>query len=299
MSNLIDDNLPLFLNLEEPIAVYVVNNTLLGCTLYYGKNHLPYRTLNLLFELFSHQEFRKHVPQIFHKHFVDKSKLAINPIHDCIIGDLEDQKNTYCLNFSIQIEPGKKLPVLIYDIIYMNKKLRLDFSLTFNDAFYTLANICANAVCNWIWELPEREVTTMFSNLFKHPKVIKSERYYGRNMGTAIKFTVNYLSYLNDELLSGSILPDTILRLGGVHILALLAELKPVSKFIRTIFNELDTIEKLSLNKQLMYYTLLKFLPKKSTVPDIYQSYIKKNPKILETLRQRLQKEFPVSNFEI
>lgn len=114
-----DDNLPLFLHLEDPIVTYVINNRTLGCMITGGSDRYPFRAYDILHLLFSIPIIQSCFPNRFHNHFTNEEHYFLENNQTCLIGEdftAGGGVGPYlCLRADVSISKQTPLPVLLHN----------------------------------------------------------------------------------------------------------------------------------------------------------------------------------------
>ena len=325
--------MPIFWFQEQPIEIYVINNKLLGAKTGYGgfDNGSPHRAFKLVMELYNNPFSKKAIPESLWM-FLDEVESPeignVSSLYEYLLGWHDPHANTVYLNLDIKIRENKKQSVLLQNFTFRDMVLNVEFSLSCFEAFILFTNIClskriehlgmvfgSNKI-DWNFEKIAREkglekwddyyevyVDEIVRN---HPKKMEDElrkRYSEDNKaGNCIShFSLNYLFYLREQLINKTITPMEILRLSGAAVLTYLApDFQPIENFILQIIEEMKKPEKLSLNKKIMYTTLLemcndklgRFGEKDSIVKKVKEFY-KNHYNVIHAFRNQIDRKYP------
>jgi len=301
----VDEKLPLFLTLYDPLAIYVINNEIIGCELL-GEEEVnpaivmrnydlgsgfisPDLAFLFLKKMFQNVSLRKYFPKELHHYFepfIDQElpKYDIGFMSSFGYGSLN-----HSLYFNLEIdESNKEFPIVLSGFSYEDTLLDHKVSLSPKDAFFIFANICANAHCRGILNLSSGSFDKLLYRKIVRPKEMFPNLEYP-------KFTVDYLKYLREGFKKKTVDLFFILQTSGARLLLFLSRDKQVTFFIKHITEELLSSSDLIKSKKIMYYTLLKLLFKHSKSN---RSFVKSSKGLVEKLLQletEIQFPFPKS----
>ncbi len=298
-----EDNLPLFMTLYEPLAIYVLDNEILGCesvrkhtnsniimTSYdFGHGHIsPGVAFLFLKIIYQNEACRKAFPTELIKHF-EKIKDQKLPSHyssfmRCF--EYGNKKHSIHLSMKIAEEKSNPKPVTLYNFSYESELLDKTIHLNPTEAFFILANICTNAFCRGILPLAKKSFEKLlFRQIIRKSNVLHQE--------VVAAFIVDYLKYIRKEFKSGKITPSEILRYSGARLLQYLSQDQIVQNFIKQIIDELEEYQNLSRNKKIMYFTLMMLFSKQSNAGHYIKKFYNNRLVILESLANELYVPFP------
>ena len=302
-----DDYLPLFLTLKEPIVIYVVDNEIIGCQKYHDEEAHPYiikqsytrktghsygdTAFHYLKTLFQSSIGRSVFPQELQHHFKDV-KIHDERYYQRLITSFEGGQNQHSLGISFTIDENKDLPIIIDDIVYKESKIDKTIYLNARDAFFTFANICANAYCEGIVPLRKGKAKKPLEKHI-HNHIIRPYRSFGEAFGKTPSFVKDYILYLSNELQKGSISCEYILRMSGPRLLIYLAELQPVQSYLVDILEKLNNIDNLSRENKIIYFTLLRLLSRFESTNSQITEQLTTKKHLLKELANTFQKDFP------
>jgi len=252
-----EDNLPLFLIMDNQNQCYKINNQIVGYRMGGWAGHYPFNAFYQLNRLFDKQITRKVFPQQLHDYFTSTSDLPPDFKNGFLIGDLNDSFH-HIVRLEIEINEQLYAPVILYNIYYRNHNHRREFdpiNLTSKEAFLIFSNILTNDRCYFYDSKIPFEDNDLKSTF--HPHHYKS---YGEHYNRLAHFGHNYLLYLRDELLSKSLTPYEVAFHGGIRLLCFLSHLKPVKNFACKIIGEIEEPDNLARNRKIVYYCFLNAL---------------------------------------
>jgi len=116
-------------------------------------------------------------------------------------------------------------------------------------------------------------------------------------------FSLLYLKFACELMLSKKTTPFEVLRLSGAPTLVILATNFPlIYEFVKQILVELKDVEKLPLNHKIMYFTLLEMIDDKLNYKDfndpvrhIVKEFYEEHYSIIHSISNLLEKSFPIS----
>jgi len=266
--------LPLFVNLSEPLAVYIIDNQIIGFDEYYTDHQHPGKAFNILHKLNAQEVTRKiiptHLQQILEKS-VGKRRIP----HYSLAGEL-DGGVEYCLFLTMRIDQEQEKPVHIDNFAIVHEyaplehldvnHLRIAITLTSEEAFILFSNLCVTSLMFYFSrQIPTNEYTyEIFTKIIENQKVIVQEKKkqptinYSQLNADIITYSHAYLQYLNERISNSSITPQEILRLSGMKALSLLTFNSRVQSFYEEISELLKkNYPQLTATAKIMYYSLL------------------------------------------
>ena len=262
--------LPLYLYANEPIAVYVVDDKIIGFELVGDYKNNGMYAFYLLGKLAKNKLARKTLPN----HLVQKHELNFDRIpfyHPCLSGIMEEwlQSRCFAANMSI-IKNSDNVSVHFHDFALLERRdfyvnyLAAEINVTPHEAFILLANICVNY---WDIKLVRFKQFGFFDKEHAYQQLAdkydemkrKKHPSYWHYFG--ILFCYDYLEYLGEKLATGTITADELLRLNGARVIAILPYFIEESTLIRNfILDKVNALtsnfNQLTLNQKLCYYTL-------------------------------------------
>ncbi|NPD90368.1 MAG: hypothetical protein HGN29_16770 [Asgard group archaeon] len=252
-----EDNLPLFIVMDNQNQCYIINNQIVGYRMGGWAGHYPFNAFYQLHRLFDKPITRKVFPKQLLRFFTESSDLPPDFHNSFLIGDLNDYFH-HVVSLETEINEQLFAPVILYNIYYKNHQKRLEFepiNLTAKEAFLIFSNILTNDRLYFYDSKISFEDTNITSTF--HPYHYKS---YGEHYHRLAHFGHNYLLYLRDELLSKSLTPYEVAFHGGIRLLCFLNHLKPVRDFACKIIAEIEEPDNLSRNRKIVYYCFLNAL---------------------------------------
>ncbi|MHA1304605.1 MAG: hypothetical protein ACTSPI_12985, partial [Candidatus Heimdallarchaeaceae archaeon] len=295
-----EEKLPLFLTLYDPLAIYVINNEIIGCEMTsekvnpnivmrsYSLGHgfiAPDQPFLFLKRMYQIESLRKFFPEQLRHHFDSFIDKELPTYDSSFMRSFGYGDKKFSLYFNLEIdETSKEFPIILHNFSYEDKLLDYKIRLSGKDAFHLLANICTNAHCNGVLQISKGSIDKLLYREIIRPK--RNFHEYGYT-----KFTVDYLKYLLENFRNKELTPSYILQFSGTRLLMYLSKNKQISNFIKQIITELSSLKNLSRSKKIAYYALLKLLSKYSK--SVWSS-IKSSNELLNKFQQ-LETEIQVS----
>ncbi|HUT82162.1 MAG TPA: hypothetical protein VMZ29_13250 [Candidatus Bathyarchaeia archaeon] len=303
------ENYPLiFICNTDPIVTYYIANKLIGLELE-GQCYSDYRyAYQLLGNLLLNPNIGECLPQdIIENHKENFANYQSESL--CISGGIgtEDFVNK-CLSFKLRIlNSNDDKKVLLYDFKILSgiaRDLFADtiadtFNFTPKETFILLSNICLSSKGIWRFAPDSnkiyhdvstiRNLTTLYYNQRKG----LSNHYSNSSLQIAF-YCIDYYIYLIEQVTSGELSPEQLLRLSGPKILtAYLNHLPIVQEFISEkitlLINHFDFLPQ---DQKVMYFALLILAEYNGSIPDIDVFFRENKSTILEITKQ-LSKKFP------
>lgn len=283
-----DIYIPLFVNFVDPIAIYIIDNELIGCNEYGFRDRLPNRAFELLHELFSSPIGKKGFPSSLSKHF------QINPFPQLLFPEkcLTGEENyfgglVFCLDLNLYFRAEKPLPILFHNVTFEGVPLGYEIELSPCDAFLILSNICIDHA------VESFQAYTKNSEKKEYSRALLPQKIFTFHKLTTL-YAVDYLDHICSCLREGLLTPLELLRTGGQNILVLLSSLEPVESFIDQMLDRLQTPSSLSTNYKNVYYTFLKVLSDSGLLiyPKIKRFY-DDNAHLIRQLKTEIERPFP------
>ena len=288
-----EDYLPLFLSCDDPIVVYVVDNKLVDFDIVGGTYHnSPKYSYYLLGKLATNPKTKDCIPrQILDQHLSYFKNVDVS--WPCLSGILFEGCNR-CLSVSMEIvNEENNCYALFKDFAYIDSHdgpfcfvsdLNSQFTLSPEDAFLLLANICAGtsftlpispenqpfnpekvkkSINDRYEALYQKHVTGQLKKKYSLQQALDGLiedrginslfHFYSTNI-----FQIDYLVYLKEELLTNRIPPEKLLQLSGANMLIFFSDIPKVKTFIDNCINRfLTEYTKLSFNEKVCYSTLI------------------------------------------
>lgn len=297
-----DENIPFFINLYDPIAIFVFDNEIFGCESIQIKNNpnIVWRSYEFrhghmwsepsflfLVQLYQHDFCRKSFPEKLHKHFekIDVKKLPKHYKH--FTEALRYSSKSFDLFCTLAIDPTNSTdkPITIKDFSFDGLLLNQTISLHPKEAFYIFANICTNVFCNSILPLDKITLEQALNKTIKQDNMLS----YNEIISS---FAIDYLKYLDENFASCNLDPEFILRMSGTRILMALSCNESVSKFISKIISKITT-NNLTKNYKILYTILLLLFTRQPNPIESFRDFYDVNALLLEELITEIKKPFP------
>ncbi|NHK32577.1 MAG: hypothetical protein FK730_14585 [Asgard group archaeon] len=291
-----EDNLPLFLIVDNENYCYVIDNYVVGNVAGGSANHYPFNAFYNLQRLFDSIKLRKVIPHRLHQYFTNVSNLPKGYAASQLVGHIHDHC-VRCVFLDMDINESNSQPVELTNIVYKDRFREFPFkpiNLTSYEAFLIFANILANDRLFFYEGLFEQNIISSFEYLTDElkPKII--HKYHYETFGDAyiklVDFNHEYLFYIKEELLSKRITPYELAFYGAIRTLCFLTHLKPVQDFTYQLLEEIKSPLKLPINYQIVSYCYLNALISYSHFG--HELKLFKNED-LHNLRKITQKDFP------
>ena len=307
--------IPLFWHNEEPIVMYILKDKVVRCFQPYGGvgEFNPIVSFNMLLQLYKHPIIVEQLPKELLPVFEGMEPYPeVSEMYHHFAGANDPHGYTSYLDLKIKVQEENDQFILFYDISYRGEPLKETFELPILDAFYLIANSCANTRISRIQEiiqgsfepsfhlLPKEKVSEQVEQIYylryKKGKAFASpewraklvggvnlhEKYYGQAID---RFVIEYLAYLNKLIMKKQLDPFKLLRLSGTRALAfLLSDEQPYNDFLQEFFGQLTKISELTAIQKLVYYTFME-------VAEYSEVVIDKRDKKTESLFLKLNRE--------
>ena len=313
MTKLVNDSLPFFINLSDPIAVYVITDEVIGLTEHWSYAFHPGRAFEILTKLYKHPLTKTAFPEILRAHFQEIPEKVIKAVpHGSIAGEEDQGGCQLCLFLKINIDEKSSLPVLLHNLTIIHRfhpleklydftPLGMKVPLSSEEAFTIFANICASCTTFWLESPSKKEIDSKLDSSLLKEKLMdqtgESESLSpSRELNYRItSFTLDYLRLLIEQMEKKEITPENILRLSGGRIITFLSELPIMKEFFDLIMNEVkNNYQKLSINQRVSYYTLLEMgLNLANNYQKEIEVFYEQNKKHMDSVRKELTQQFP------
>ncbi|MFW9922982.1 MAG: hypothetical protein ACFFDW_06800 [Candidatus Thorarchaeota archaeon] len=275
-------DIPLLLLHEEPLVIYVVNNTILGCEAphnwcYYGSHRL----LSLLAELFSFHNFRGELGNTL-TDFFKSIKLDESSIFNFVIG-ATGFYGFPSLDFQISTSNDLQKPILFHSFQLNSHPLDYTINLSAEEAFIILANLC---------------VTFRRDRFDFEPqtgKILSPPYSPDETIDFMDQFTLLYLNYILEKINRKEVSINQLISLNGVGLLTFFYYHPFVQDYLIEIFPSLGNISLLTPNQRILIYSFLKLNEEKivnDNFPQIFRKIIAKIDFIINKLDSLLFKPF-------
>ncbi|HUT81262.1 MAG TPA: hypothetical protein VMZ29_08665, partial [Candidatus Bathyarchaeia archaeon] len=298
----------IFICNSDPIVTYFIGKKLIGLELE-GQCYSDYRyAYHLLGNLLLNPNIQTNLPRdIAENHKEDFAKYQSESF--CISGGIgtEDFVNK-CLSFKLKIlDSNEDKKIHLYDFIILSGNARdlfVDtiadtFNFTPKETFILLSNICLSSKGIWRFapdsnkiyhDVPTiRNLTTLYYDQRKG----LSNHYSNSSLQIAF-YCIDYYIYLIEQVTSGELSLEQLLRLSGTKILtAYLNHLPIVQAFIREKINLLiNQFDFLPQDQKVMYFTLLILAEYYGSITEI-DSFFNVNKSTIHEITKQLSKKFP------
>ncbi|MHA1186242.1 MAG: hypothetical protein ACTSXA_04625 [Candidatus Heimdallarchaeota archaeon] len=297
-----EEKLPLFLTLYDPLAIYVINNEIIGSESIeekvnpaivmksYDLGHgytTPGHAFLFLKKMFQNENLRKFFPEELHQHFEPFIGKELSEYNHSVIQRISYSDKQHRLYFDLIIDDTNEYqPIILHNFSYEGILLDYTVKLSPKEAFFTFANICANALSRKVLNL-----SNVSFNKLLHREIVRPNEFL--QMQDISSFVVDYFKYLRDNFEKNTLDPYFILRTSGARLLMCLSQDKQITSFVKQISTEILSDSDLSIEKKIMYYTLLKLLSAYSNRNKLWGKSFEKIAQKLEQYRQELQYHFP------
>lgn len=277
-----------------------------------GSSGYGYTAFYFLQELYENKYTNQAFPKKLHEQFEELKRKDLKFTKDyCFCGypPMVDARHLNCLTMKMTIEP-KNAPNIVTlshfsrieesgKLIKNSKKndalqaiISGEIHLTADDAFLLFSNIntIKFALDHFHKDFLPFDATSIREKINKY-QGNKSERnqqqqYHGK------LYCLDYLEFLVQQLSSGKLKPERILKLSGANILAILASVPAVYKYIESILDALQTnLNQLTLNKKIQYYLVLSFCNfiYNSSMPLIEKFFKQNKTQIMQIKKEIIQ----------
>jgi len=286
-----DVNLPLFLHVTDPLAIIVVNDDLIVRQRSAGGVLYPYRSLELLFQLYSDPFGKTVVPKRFHTHLDNKELQSKVRKSNCLVGldeELEPDVLYLCFNFDMTITQNKNPYAHLKNFSYNKKPLNYELEISASDIFQILANICVEQqLPNILSKIDLFEKSIFKTDFITNSDVSTNTRFF--------KFVWEYIAFMQEKIIAGTMNLLDVLKLSGIPLFEVLYVMPNVHSFINNSIGQLiKSYDELSRNEKIIFYALarcIQFHPLVdfSNVNRLFQ----KNRNLLRKILSELWPQFP------
>ncbi len=246
-------NLPLFLHVTDPLALIVINDVLIVRQRSAGSVLYPFRALELLLQLYSNPVGKMVIPKRLHTYLDDKELHSIVRKSNCLIGideELEPDVLYLCFNFDMYITQEQDTPIFLKNFSYNKENLNYELKLSASDIFHILANICVEQQSHRIFSHSDLFEKPIFnSDMFIYSDDSANTRFF--------RFIGEYIDFMREQIISGTMSLFDILKLGGIPIFEVLYGITEVYDFINNSVGKLmENYEELSRTEKILFYAL-------------------------------------------
>lgn len=258
-------DIPLLLLHEEPLVIYVVNNTVLGCEsphswCYYGSHRL----LSLLTELFSLHDFSSGELGNTFTAFFQSLKLDASSIFNFVIG-ATGFYGFPALDFQISPSTNIQKPILFHSFQLNTHPLDHTLTLSAEEAFLILANLCVTFRRDRFDFDPQ--TGTILSPPYSPDETIDFMN----------QFTLLYLTYILEKINRKEVSITRLISLNGVGLITFFYYHPFVQDYLVEIFPSFAKISQLPPNQRILIYSLLKLNEQKIVtghLPELFSKNI-------------------------
>ncbi|MHA1419861.1 MAG: hypothetical protein ACTSPO_13160 [Candidatus Heimdallarchaeaceae archaeon] len=250
-----EGNIPLFLHVTDPLALIVVDNVIIARQRSVGTVLYPFRSLELLLQLYSNPAGKIAIPKRLHAHLASNELQSMVQKSHCLLGideDIEPDVLYLCLNFDMYITQEQDTPVLLKNFSYNKENLNYELKLAASDIFHILANICVEQQLHRILSHSDLLEKPIFrSDMFIYSDDSANTRFF--------RFVGEYIDFMREQIISGTISLFDILKLGGIPIFQVLYGITEVCDFINNAARKLmENYEELSRTEKIVFYALVR-----------------------------------------
>ncbi|NHJ39082.1 MAG: hypothetical protein FK731_03545, partial [Asgard group archaeon] len=275
-----NDSLPLYIHEREPFMLYIIDNKIIMFEETPGSSGYGYTAFYFLQELYENKYTNQAFPKKLHEQFEELERKDLKFDKDyCFCGypPMVDARYLNCLTMKMTID-SKNAPNAVtlshFSRIEESGKLIKgsksndalqaiipgEIHLTADDAFLLFSNIntIKYALDHFHKDFLPFNATSIREEINKY-QGNKKERNQRQQYHSKL-YCLDYLEFLVQQIASGELKPEKILKFSGANILAILANIPVVYNYIESIINSIQiNFHKLTLNKKIQYYLLLRF----------------------------------------
>lgn len=258
-----EDYLPLFLVMDNENHCYVVDDQILINRIGGWAGHYPFRAFDLLTQLYHNSNSKKAIPEKFHRYFKPSYTLTDRELVRYLIGDV-DVAPGHIVDLELDLSSSEK--ITLTNVYYQNhfKVTRLpSFSISHREAFLIFANILSNERC-YSYRQDIAQVHSSFDDIeikedssFVHTGHLKL---IGSDYMRIVTFGLDYLFYLKEQLLNGSITPYEIAFYGGIRTLCHLSHIPIVKEYATQLLPQIQDLLINSRNEKIVTFCFLNAL---------------------------------------
>lgn len=257
--------IPLSLEINDGIATFIIDNTLLGSSRFGSFSHYPYRAFGLILQLFHNELTRDVFPKELYEVLDTDFNIPHFFFHDLLVGEGDQGKFHHALKLDMNISEEFSLPIQLTNIQYCHgysfKTLNRTISLSTQQAFYLFANILLNDRCyiynNHFTAQSLMDISPSDFTQFIHEADKWRVNRYGKSYTVLNQFSFIYFQHLYSELMANRISPAALLCYSGATSLSFLQSLPPVDRYISDVLSSMKGTPPKLLNQRVLYYTLL------------------------------------------
>lgn len=257
--------IPLFLEMNDYIISYIIDNTFLGSNRHCCFAHYPYRAFSLLYELYNNDISREVFPESLQQVLDVDFNLPKWFNNYLLIGD-DDHIYRFGIKIDMNITENSDYPVQLSNIRYYHGyspfTLNRTINLTSIQAFYLFANLLTNNRCFSFQKICSANDLLSLSLENFISKIVLTDRWRSERFGKVYTilnhFSFEYLKFLTIELNKNHLSPASLLHFSGATTLAYLRYFTPVDKFLTDIISILrNSAASIHYCQRVLYYTLL------------------------------------------
>ena len=201
-------------------------------------------------------------------------------------------KTRHKLYFDLNVNPSsKEQPIVLTNFCYEDVLLDITIELSAKEAFFILANICANAKSQGVLNLSSLSFQEQI-----HRSIHPTNSFHTEIIPL---FVIDYLLFLQNSFKNNNITPEYILRTSGARLLLFLSEDESVKSFINLVIKELLSPNELNNTKKITTYTLLTLLLYRKYPSGLLKESLESVIKGLDQLESELSTPFPKKSNEM
>ncbi|MBN1330666.1 MAG: hypothetical protein JXA54_14425 [Candidatus Heimdallarchaeota archaeon] len=260
-------DIPLILQMVDPLAIFVVNNENRGFELFYDIEQHPFKSYQLLFNLFKDSTLQRELPEELTEHFkVYHKKIILKEafFERCFGGSHHILQRYDCIDFNTTIIHLPEPTVLLSNFKYGRDDkgtiidLDINVNLTIREAFLIFSNICSNIMYLWWWNLSSPTIVeNIYNRDFFLDYITQRTKDVHEKFLDIHLYTYEYLAYIYKLIIEEKISPIELLRLNGAPTLAIFHSLPQVRAFLKSLFCELDDLDGIHESRKIIYLQFL------------------------------------------
>ncbi len=201
-----EDNLSVFLIIDNENHCYVLNNQLIVNREGGWAGHFPFRAFDLLTHLYNNPNARNAIPKRFHHYFESGYKRPDFEILRYLIGEV-DEYPSHIVELELAYSSKNPTEVQFTDIYYHNYNPKIyfePFAVTTQEAFLLYSSILSNDRCYFYKE----DIIANYNSFADFPISKESPflhtthlELFGEQYMQIARFGIDYLFYLQECLL--------------------------------------------------------------------------------------------------
>jgi len=238
----------------------------------------------LLFTLYRSPIGTKVIPSSLLHHFDGTSLEKHTFPSNCLVGlDKTDEPGVLylCLSFSMTVHSNNEHDIILEKVSYNRNQIDSNVHLFASEAFFILANICVEQVFPTLC-LANR-ISTITTNFSKDSLSKLEDNPHYKHMRPLFHFVAGYIEFVQELIMSDSLSPAELLRLGGISSLMLLLDLKSVDDYVNFVLKQVkNNMQNLTFQDRIQYFSLTRCLytEARTRFPILYQIF-KQNKEML------------------